>query len=317
LFTGNFDSWMLQIRWGALPLQCSYLARFTTYMAVAQQAADAAPDITRRSEEREKDLVTFKIGARRRFRMLAAIGSTSFLLALFELVAIPVVVPVAIVITGIAINSLLTKVTTGGRHRVWHRYAFASFDVLLLCSPVVVFGGSGLVLVYLIAIVPYSFDRGRALGYYTAALAAALYVASRLAYWEMHPARREPITWTLVYALLLVFVSSQIVPIASKLIRRVRATRMRMYEAEHGDLVARADARYADELGFLERSFNRMLRQLGQLIGGVQRETVQVASLADQLAQSTQSLRSTGREFSETARGLAAQMDGAGNASCQ
>jgi methyl-accepting chemotaxis protein len=241
--------------------------------------------------------------------MLAAIGSTSFLLALFELVAIPVALPVAIVVAGVAINLLLTKVTTGASHRVWHRYAFASFDVLLLCSPVVVFGGSGLILVYLIAIVPYSFDRGRALGYYTASLAALLYIASRLAYWEMHPSQREPITWTLVYAVLLIFVSSQIVPIASKLIRRVRATRVRMYEAEHGDLVARTDARYADELGFLERSFNRMLRQLGQLIGGVQRETVQVASLADQLAQSTQSLRSAGREFSETARSMASQMD--------
>lgn len=45
-----------------------------------------------------------------------------------------------------------------------------------------------------------------------------------------------------------------------------------MAQVERGDLTARADARHADELGFLEHSFNRMLDELALLIETVQRK---------------------------------------------
>jgi len=261
------------------------------------------------TERREKDLVTFQVGSRRRIRLIALVGSGATLASLAGAAPISWLACVGIAAAALAMNWVLMRLSTGGAHRAWYRFAFATLDVVLLSLPVAVFGAEGFVLFYMLAIVPYSFDQGRALGYFTAVAGAVCYVAARLVFWAMHPEAREPITWTLVNAAVLVAASTQLVPIASKLIRRVRGTRRQMYEAEGGDLTVRADARYTDELGFLERSFNRMLAQLGELIRGVQRETSQVATHADQLAQATQSLRGSGREFADTARALTEQME--------
>jgi methyl-accepting chemotaxis protein len=92
------------------------------------------------------------------------------------------------------------------------------------------------------------------------------------------------------------------------LIGRIRHTREVMARAEHGDLSARTDARYADELGLLQHSFNRMLDSLALLIGAVQREADEVASLAQQLATATGSLSASGAEFSDTAVSLTSQL---------
>jgi methyl-accepting chemotaxis protein len=56
-----------------------------------------------------------------------------------------------------------------------------------------------------------------------------------------------------------------------------------MAQVERGDFQARAEARHADELGFLERSFNRMLDELTLLIETVQREADELAAVAIQV----------------------------------
>src|SRR5215204_5363541 len=234
------------------------------------------------SEERQKDLVTFRIGSRRRVLLVFAVGAAAFAAVVAGLMNVPLAVPPLIVVAGLLTNRVLMRVATHGKHRAWYRYAFCTLDLLLLSCPVAVWGEGGLITFYMIAIVPYSFDQGRALGYFSAVMSTLLFVAARVAYWLAHPGQTHPVGETLVAAAALLLAATQIVPIASKLIRRVRRTRARMYVAEHGDLRVRAEARYSDELGFLERSFNRMLEQLGELIGGVQRETHQVAGLADQ-----------------------------------
>jgi methyl-accepting chemotaxis protein len=89
---------------------------------------------------------------------------------------------------------------------------------------------------------------------------------------------------------------------ASRLIERIRETRDRMSDAELGDLLARADTRSSDELGFLQRSFNRMLDNLGQLIASVQRESGEVAAFAEQLAGATATLNQGGHTFARSAQ---------------
>jgi methyl-accepting chemotaxis protein len=86
-------------------------------------------------------------------------------------------------------------------------------------------------------------------------------------------------------------------------------TREVIAEAEHGDLLARADTRYTDELGLLQRSFNRMLGAIGQLIGTVQKEADEVAVLAEQLAGATASISASGSQFASTAVGLTSQLE--------
>ena len=106
-------------------------------------------------------------------------------------------------------------------------------------------------------------------------------------------------------ALLLFIAAWLVVPIASRLVRRIRKTRECLAEAEQGNLTIRATARYNDELGFLERSFNQMIGEIGTLIGGVQGESTKVAQITEQLASAVEQLQAAGGAL-EVARALPA-----------
>ncbi|HKO16467.1 MAG TPA: methyl-accepting chemotaxis protein [Gemmatimonadaceae bacterium] len=269
-----------------------------------------APHHPTSSEEQEKDSVTFRLGSRRRARAIAVLGISAFVAAWLHIGAAAPLAAVVVSGGGLLANYLLTTLATrADTHRWWHRYAFASLDVLLVSTLVVAFGDEALAALYFIIIVPYSFDRGRALGYYTAGLSTAAFLASSWWYATMNP--RAPIrpAWTAVSAALLLFIALQIVPIASRLIRRVRQTRDQLHEVERGNLAARAESRYTDELGFLQRSFNRMLEQLGGLIGAVQRESDEVAASAEQLAGASAGLTTAGSEFAGAAQRLTTQLE--------
>lgn len=256
-------------------------------------------------EELEKDFITFRLGARRRYQATATIGGAALVASLVHAAPISPIAVLAIAIGATVMNSLLTVFATRpDTYRWWHRYAFATLDVFLISSVVATFGNESLVTLYFLAIVPYSFDRGRLLGYYVAGLSAVAFVVSSWAYSLSAGASPVRYAWVLVGSSMLVLVSTQIVPIAAKLIRRIRYTRDRMHDAESGDLLTRADARYSDELGFLQQSFNRMLEQLGALIGTVKREADSVASMSEQLAAASLQLRGSGTEFAATAQSL-------------
>jgi len=66
-----------------------------------------------------------------------------------------------------------------------------------------------------------------------------------------------------------------------------------MGEAERGYLAVRAPAGESDELGFLERSFNSDVEEIGGTISTVSAEADEVAALAEQLAASAQELHAT------------------------
>jgi methyl-accepting chemotaxis protein len=208
------------------------------------------------------------------------------------------------------VNFLLTRFTTKSEtHRPWHRYAFATLDVLLVSTVVMSFGNEALVALYFLIVVPYSFDRGRALGQYTAVVSTVAFLGSSWMFTVMNPSVVARPEWTAAAAGLLLVVSWQTVPIASKLIRRIRDTREHISDAELGNLAGRAESRYADELGFLQRSFNRMLEQLGGLIGTMQHEAEEVAAAAEQLAGATHGLNAAGSGFTNTAQNLTTQIE--------
>jgi methyl-accepting chemotaxis protein len=81
-----------------------------------------------------------------------------------------------------------------------------------------------------------------------------------------------------------------------------------MEESEAGDLAVRAPGSAGDELGMLERSFNRMLEATAATIASVQREADEVAAYADSLAGSTDELRRTSATVGGSAARLAAQL---------
>src|SRR4051812_40520307 len=199
---------------------------------------------SREDEEHEKDLVTFRLGSRRRFRATAILGAGSITAAFLHINGARPIVAISVTLGIMIVNFLLTRFTTRAEtHRPWHRYAFATLDVLLVSTVVMSFGNEALVALYFLIVVPYSFDRGRSLGQYTAILSTLAFLGSSWLFGALNPSVAVRPEWTVAAAGLLLVVSWQTVPVASKLIRRIRDTREHISDAELGDLSARAESR--------------------------------------------------------------------------
>ena len=263
----------------------------------------------RHDEDRDKDMVTFRLGARRRLVSTLGIGATMLLAVWLGITTLPMWAAGLIMLLGTGVNWALTEVATSPTlYRWWFRYVFGAFDAMLISTAVLSFGHPATLVIYFLAIVPYSFDRGRSLGYFTAICSAICYVLAMLGYGALHPEQPVDFAWTIIGAALMLITAVQLVPLPAKLIRRIRDTRERIGDAERGDLTVRTAARHADELGLLEGSFNRMVGELGTLIGGLQRESDDVAGAAERVTAATTTLARTGDAFATSTRALAAQM---------
>ena len=264
-------------------------------------------------EERQKDLVTFRHGGRRRRVAVLLVGLTLYLAVLSGALDAPLWVMITLFGIALGANELLTYLAKRPQsYRSWFRYLFVLFDVTLVSTLILVFGHGSLLAVYFAAIIPYSFDQGRRMGRFAVGSSAVGYAAAMWGYQRIHSSTTMWQGDTMAIALdvaILLIVSWLIVPIAARLVRRVRETRDCIAEAEHGNLLVRAPARHSDELGFLERSFNRMLEEQGYIIATVQREADEVAALAEQLASATSGLNSTGLHFAETTRSLSSELE--------
>ena len=264
--------------------------------------------IETREEEHAKDFVTFRLGARRRYMLTMMLGVGGLTAALTGVAPVSVRTVVVVIAAALLANATFTTLATGILAGTWWmRYTIAALDVVLISIVVSVMQQDGLALLYFLIIVPYSFDRGRALGYFTAILSAIGFLLARaLSINEAAPG--SAYVWPLAISFLLLLVASQVVPITSRLITRIRETREVIAEAESGNLLVRADGRHRDELGLLQESFNRMLVALGHLISVIQHEADEVVSLADQLASATGGLSASSSQLIQTTSTLTAQV---------
>ena len=262
-------------------------------------------------EEREKDFTTFRLGARRRMWAIVIVGIALFVAVALEAIpAVPRLIMISVAAVAVTLNFLLTALATRPRtYRRWNRYVFAALDAALISSLVLIFGSHGLVSLYFLAIIPYAFDRGERLGQFAAAASVIGFVAASWGHRILRPDGAPSPAWSLITAALLGLVAVQIVPIPTKLIRRIRRTRDCITEAEQGNMLARSETRHSDELGLLEQSFNRMLEELGHIIGTVQREADEVAAFAEGVAAATQNLSRTGADFAGAASSLTTRLE--------
>lgn len=254
-----------------------------------------------RLEEDAKDGITFRLGARRRNVLTITLGAAGLVASLTGVAPVAASVVLSIVGVALALNVGLTALAAGLlAGRWWMRYAVATLDVLLVSTTIAVVRQDGLGVLYFLIIVPYSFDRGRSMGYFTAFASAIGFLCARIL--VLGPdLSATAIVWPIIIAFLLLIVAWQIVPIPTRLIQRIRQTRKIITEVGQGNLLTRADGRHGDELGLLQGSFNRMLQALDRLIGTVQQEADGVAALAVQLAEAAADLSSGGFQFSQTA----------------
>ena len=256
-------------------------------------------------EQRLKDVETFSRAHRRRW---ALVGGTFALGTLHRVLGDGATAPfglMAIVAVGGALlNALVGWLHERGWYRWWFVYVLALLDALLSALVVLWLGPGGYVVVLLLAVLPYAFDQDTAMGDFLVLVGSLAYLG---AVWQNGVRFGGPGLGPPAYLETVVFitVAMALKRIPATLIARVRRTRQVMAEAEQGFLAVRAPAAESDELGFLERSLNRMLEEIGGTISTVQREADEVAAFAEQLAASAQELHASSEAVTETARGLA------------
>jgi len=261
-------------------------------------------------EERAKDLATFRQAGKRRLWSTVVIAVVLVAAMQVGLARVPLATVAAMFATALALNGALSALgRSPALYRRWLKYVFAVFDAALISSVVFLFGAPVLVLAYVLAIVPYSFDRGPALGYVTTAASVIGFLAASLAHNAAIPQNATPVPQILLAAGLLVVMAQQVIQMPSRLIARLRRTRERMAQVERGDLAVRADARHADELGFLERSFNGMLDELQLLIETVQREADELAAVATQVYSAASTLQRRAGEVAGGAHALREELE--------
>jgi len=262
------------------------------------------PDEGTAVEQRLKDVQTFIRGHGRRWLVIAGVFVAGLTGTLLDLVAVPPATMAVTAAGALAVNAGIGIVLRRGWYRWWLIYGLALLDVALAATLVVWFGPGGVAVALLLAVLPYAFDQDHAAGGFLLLAAAVAYLAA--AAWHTRltgAAGLPPRVWFETALLLVVAFALQRIP--ATLIARIRQVRAVMGEAEHGFLAVRAPAVAGDELGFLERSLNRMLEELGATISAVQREADEVAAFAEQLAASAQQLHATSESVSTTARALA------------
>src|SRR5213594_1218621 len=210
---------------------------------------------------------------------------------------------------GLVLNALLGIINERGWYRWWLIYVLALLDVLLVGVLVVWFGHGGFVVAFLIAVLPYAFDQGHTVGNFLVLTAALAYLGASYLHDVLY-GDAGGLTAAGLETVGFITVAWALKQIPAVLIQRIRQTRDVMGEAERGQLAVRAPAEESDELGFLEKSFNRMLGEIGGTISTVQREADEVAAFAEQLAASAQELHATSDAVTHTAQQLATDLGG-------
>ena len=259
-------------------------------------------------EQRSKDLETFERSHRRRWAIAAALfvlgvigkfgGITDLRLGTIVLFAGGAAV----------VNAIVGMINERGWYRWWFIYLLPLLDVLLVNVLVLWFGHGGMVAVLFIAVLPYAFDQGQAVGDFLVLVASIAYLLASWGHGQLQPSGTGLDTTAYLETGVFIVVAMSLKRIPATLIQRIRHARSIMGEAEQGFLAVRAAAAEADELGFLEKSFNRMLEEIGATISSVQREADEVAAFAEELAAAAQQLHATTEALTQTSQGLASDL---------
>ncbi len=246
-------------------------------------------------------------GWRRRWWLTGGVAAATFGAQALALVTAPRTSIVLTLAPVVLANTVLGLTLERGWYRAWLVPAGAALDIVLAALVILWFGPGGLVVVLLLAIVPYGFDGARPLVPALVAAAGLAYLGAAALHGVWYGG--SGITPAIVLETgVLAVVAYALLRLPAALLARVRQTRLVMTEAEQGFLAVRAPATSADELGFLERSLNRMLDEIGSTISSVQREADEVAAFAEQLAASAEHLRTTSETVTEAARALASEL---------
>jgi methyl-accepting chemotaxis protein len=259
-------------------------------------------------EQRFKDLETFERSHRRRWWIAGALFVLGVLGRLGGVSSTRLGTIVLVAGGAAVINAIVGLINERGWYRWWFIYLLPLLDVLLVNVLVVWFGHGGVVAALFIAVLPYAFDQGQAVGDFLVLVASIGYLLASWFHGELYPAGSGLDTTAYLETGVFIVVAMALKRIPATLIQRIRRARSVMGEAEQGYLAVRAAAAEADELGFLEKSFNRMLEEIGTTISSVQREADEVAAFAEELAAAAEELHATTESLTQTSQRLAGDL---------
>jgi len=259
-------------------------------------------------EQRLKDLETFSRSHARRWILVGVGGVLAFIGRLGGIV--PTAAGTIVLISGgfAAANILVGVIHERSWYRWWLIYVLALLDVFYVATLVTWFGHGGLMAGFFIAVLPYAFEQTRGVGDFLVLTASLAYLGASWWHGRLYPAAAGLDAGAFIETVAFILVAVGLNRIPATLIERIRRTRGVMAEAEQGFLGVRAPAEESDELGFMEKSFNRMLEGIGATISTVQREADEVAAFAEQLAASAQQIHATFETVTGTAQQLAEEL---------
>ena len=259
-------------------------------------------------EQRLKDLDTFERSHRRRWAITAGLFAVGIVGHYGDAIKTSVGTIVLLAGAGAVVNAMVGMINERGWYRWWFIYMLAVLDVALVTVLVVWFGHGGVVAALFIAVLPYAFDQGQAVGDFLVLVTSVAYLVGSWLHGALYPGATGLDSTAYFETVLFIVVAMSLKRIPATLISRIRRARSVMGEAEQGFLAVRASASESDELGFLEKSLNRMLEEIGATISGVQREADEVAAFAEELAAAAQQLHSTTEALTGTSQELATDL---------
>src|SRR5712664_2241998 len=259
-------------------------------------------------EQRLKDLDTFDRSHRRRWAITIALFVVGIVGRLAGAIETPLGTIVLASGAGAVLNALVGLINERGWYRWWFIYMLAVLDVALVTLLVVWFGHGGVVAALFIAVLPYAFDQGQAVGDFLVLVTSVAYLVGSWLHGALYPGSPGLDSIAYFETVLFIVVAMALKRIPATLIARIGSARSVMGEAEQGFLAVRASAAESDELGFLEKSLNRMLEEIGATISTVQREADEVAAFAEELAASAEQLHATSETVTHTAQQLASDL---------
>jgi methyl-accepting chemotaxis protein len=259
-------------------------------------------------EQRLKDFETFDRSHRRRWAMAGALFLLGMLGSVTGMIATRFGTIVLVAGGAAVLNALVGMINERGWYRWWFIYMLPLMDVVLINVLVVWFGHGGVVAALFIAVLPYAFDQGQAVGDFLVLVGSLVYLVASWLHGQLYPGASGLDAIAYLETGVFIVVAMALKRIPATLIARIRRARSVMGEAEQGYLAVRAAAAEADELGFLEKSFNTMLGEIGTTIASVQREADEVAAFAEQLAAAAQELHATTEALTNNSQRLATDL---------
>lgn len=264
------------------------------------------------NEQLQKDAQTISVSVTRRWAIIAAGLALVLGLKWVGHTDVSGAVVGTVTLGAVVLNLTVLAIVRSELYRWWFVYCMAGLDILVVSTVVMLLGPGGLLAVFFIAILPYAFSESRTVGSVLALFASFAYIGAAVLHGVTFadPAYDLSTLPNTIYIDAIVFfiVATTLLSIPSTLVARIRKSRTIMRLAEGGALGVRAAAAKSDELGFLERSFNRMLDEISSTISLVQRETDEVVILAEVLSQGATGVLQSSKTVAGTSADLAKEM---------